>query len=65
MNKFFDTYFMEFMELFPSKNDYLCLKEYSDYKRYFENSLSPDHIEIQKKFFNKYNKVIYQIMIVK
>ena len=48
---------MEFMELFPSTNDYLCLKEYSDYKRYFENSLSPDHIEIQKKFFNKYNKV--------
>ena len=57
MNKIFEVYFKEFMEIFPSTNDYLGLKEYSDFKRYFENTLSPQHIEIQKKFFNKYNNV--------
>lgn len=53
-NKFFDDY----IKIFPTFNDYLSLSKYSNLKKYYENSISDDHIELQKKFLNSYkNKV--------
>ena len=56
-NLVYDSYFKELIELFPSMNDYLGLKKYHSYKRFFENSLSPEHKLLQKKLYNKYLKI--------
>ena len=56
--KLYQDYFHEFMELFPTANDMLGLKEYHHLKSQYENSISESHIQKQKKLFNKYlNKI--------
>ena len=58
MNKIYKSYFNEYIELFPSINDYLGLKEYSEFKRFFENSISPNHITYHIQFIKKYLKLL-------
>ena len=58
MNKIYENFFEEYINLFPTLNDYLDLSKYAHLKRFYENSISEEHIKLQKIFFNNYkNKV--------
>ena len=52
--KLYKSYFKEFIELFPTLQDNLQLKEYKYLQKHYENSLSIEHVENQKKLYNKY-----------
>lgn len=53
MNKLFNEYFDEYMNIFPTTNDMLKLKKYKNKQHLFENSISKQHMEVQKKFYKK------------
>ena len=44
MNKLYDNYFDDFINIFPSTNDELNIKKYSHLNHLLENSLSNEHI---------------------
>ena len=61
-NKLFENYFDEFVELFPSCNDYLNLDKYNHLKHKMENTLNKTHIETQKKLYRKYIRLSNQLL---
>lgn len=58
MDKLYDNYFDDFINIFPSTNDELNIKKYSHLNHLLENSLSNQHISLQKEFYKKYIKII-------
>jgi uncharacterized protein (DUF885 family) len=54
MDKLFERYFNDFINLFPTTNDMLKMKKYENKSHLFENSISVEHINKQKDFFRKY-----------
>ena len=58
IRKIYQDFFDEYIELFPSCNDYLNIKKYSHMRDKLENSLDDTHIERQKRLYRKYIKVI-------
>jgi len=53
---FYQKYFMELMQLFPTMNDFLQLPKLMHLRKYYQNDISPAHIRKQKKFFKGYKK---------
>ena len=71
-DKVYNKYFDDLINLFPSMNDTLNLKQYQHLNHLQENAFSTTHEEKQLKFFNKYyelmnakkNKNIYDKTII-
>jgi uncharacterized protein (DUF885 family) len=71
-SKVYNKYFDDLINLFPSMNDTLNLKQYQHLNHLQENAFSTTHEEKQLKFFNKYyelmnakkNKNIYDKTII-
>ena len=62
MNKnIYDSFFHELINLFPSINDILNLKEYSHLNHILENPFSEQHKLKQKNLYNHYIKKILEI----
>ena len=54
----YNDFFDELINLFPSINNYLNLKEYSHLNHLLENPYLDEHIQKQKELFKKYLKKI-------
>ena len=54
----YKSYFNEFIELFPTIQDNIQLKEYKYLQKHYENNLTNEHIEKQKTLYNKYLKLL-------
>ena len=54
MDKLFEEYFDNFVNLFPTTNDMLKMKKYENKSHLFENSISLEHIKKQKDFYLEY-----------
>jgi uncharacterized protein (DUF885 family) len=50
----YNAYVKEYLHLFPTENDVLRLDKYKYLQKYYENDISPIHIEKQKKLYLKY-----------
>lgn len=58
MNKLYEKYFDELINLNPSINDYLGIEKYSHLKNLYENTIHPEHIKKSKEFYKKYLKLL-------
>lgn len=54
----FNTYFLDYLKLFPSTNDSLGIEKHNHLKQYFENYISKKHINEQKKFYKYYLELL-------
>lgn len=70
--KLYDDYFKEYIELFPSLNDSLNLKQFRYLNDKMEDNLDENHLQKQEKFYKKYlnkmnaikNKKIYDKVLL-
>lgn len=57
-NNLYDNFFREYINLYPTLNDIIRVKEYRYLQKYYENSLSLKHINKVKELCNKYINII-------
>ena len=58
ISKIYEDYFDEYIELYPSCNDYLNIKKYNYLKDKLENPFNDNHIEKQNILCRKYIQIV-------
>lgn len=60
-NKLYEQYFLGLLKLDPSINSILEIKKYRHLKKYYPNLISEESIAKQKKFYQKFDKLLKKV----